>query len=395
MSASLPPRPSFEWLRKTAKQRLAHLRETEPAARLADAQLAVAREYGFPSWRRLKAHVDDVGSSTQSPEVDVTVADFLEHVGTGRLDEVRAMLAATPHLANAVGPHPFWGGRPQALHVAIEAKRRDMFDLLLDHGSDVNGSNDQYDHWSPLMIAINQEQPGMIDELRRRGAHVGLLEALMLADDGRVEELLRPGTLPDIAPNRGSILAFARTPFAIDRLIALGVPADVKDRWGSTPIDAISRLGPRGRALIEHMVARGIAAAPKEYARVGDLAMLARLVESDPVIARLESVMMAAVDSGHHTLIQWLLERGANVNARAEAESRHTALHSAAWNGDLAMVKLLVEAGADRAARDELHDGTPLDWARTSISVSNNPKCAEVVAYLEAIEAGEGNKGRQ
>ena len=290
---------------------------------------------------------------------------------------------------NAVGPHPFWGGRPQALHVAIETTRRDMFDLLLEHGADVSGTNDSYDHWSPLMLAMNRDQPEMRDELLRRGARVGLLEALMMGDDARVEELLarhsakRDGG-PDITPNAGSILAFARTPFAIDRLIALGAPTDVKDRWGSTPIDAMSRLGPRGQRLVQHMVARGIAAAPKDYARLGDVETLARLCEADPEVAALDSVMMAAVDFSHHALVSWLLERGANVNARADSGSRHTALHSAAWNGDLRMVTLLVQAGADRTVRDEEHDGTPLGWAETSIEVTNNPACAEVAAYLRA-----------
>jgi len=307
---------------------------------------------------------------------------FLRHAGTGRIDEVRAMLAATPQLVNVVGPHPFWGGRPQALHLAIEGKRRDMVDLLLEHGADVNGTNDGYDHWSPVMLANNGDQREVCDELLRRGARVGLVEALMMADDARVEELLRQDTL-DIAPNRGSILAFARTPFAIDRLIALGAPTVMKDRWGSTPIDAMSRLGPRGRSLVQHMIACGITAAPKDYARLGDIETLARLVESDPTIPQLDSVMMAAVDFGHHALVTWLLERGANVNARADAESRHTALHSAAWNGDLTMVTLLVQAGADRTARDEEHNGTPLGWAETSITVTNNPDCAKVVAYLQ------------
>ena len=135
----------------------------------------------------------------------------------------------------------------------------------------------------------------------------------MLADDARVEELLRAGTLPDIGPNHGSILAFARTPFAIDRLIALGAPIDMKDRWGSTPIDAMSRLGARGQSLVRHMVAIGVTATPKEYARLGDIETLARLIEADRTVARLDSVMMAAVDFRHHTLVEWLLERGANV----------------------------------------------------------------------------------
>jgi hypothetical protein len=240
----------------------------------------------------------------------------------------------------------------------------------------VNGSNDEYDLWSPLMLAIQREHPAMRDELLRRGAHMGLLEALMLGDDAHVEELLREGELPALAPNGGSILAFARTPFAIDRLIALGAETE-------TAMDAISRLGARGQALVRHLIARGVPAAPKEYARLGDVETLARLAEDDPSVTRLDSVMIGAVDFGHHTLVEWLLARGGNANARADAQSRHTALHSAAWNGDLRMVQLLLDAGADPAARDEQYDATPLGWAETAIIVANNPKCAEVATHLK------------
>ena len=310
---------------------------------------------------------------------------FLKLVGTGQTDEVRAMLVARPDLVNVVGPHPFWGGCPQPLHVAIEGRRRELFDLLLVHGADVNGANDDYDLWSPLMISIDRKQPEMKDELIRRGARVGLMEALMLGDDARVEHLLSAGMLPDIAPNGGSILAFARTPFAIDRLIALGAPTGVKDRWGSTPMDAMSRIGQRGRALVERMVSHGLTAGPPEYARLGDQQTLARLAEADVSVTRLDSVMMAAVDFGHHALVEWLIERGGNANARAEAQSRQTALHSAAWNGDLRMVQLLFASGADTTARDEEHNSTPLGWAETSITVSNNSRCAEVVTYLKRV----------
>jgi ankyrin repeat protein len=97
--------------------------------------------------------------------------------------------------------------------------------------------------------------------------------------------------------------------------------------------------------------------------------------------------MMGAVDFRHHALVEWLVARGANVNARAPAPSRHTALHSAAWNGDLPMVKLLLAAGADPAARDDEHDGTPRDWAEVAISIENNPACRVVVEYLARLES--------
>ena len=390
MSRSLPARPSIEWLKKSAKDELKRLRAQNPAVLLAEAQLTVAREYGFDSWRKLKRHVDErekeLSSAPNVPALtrDQVVQGFLKLVGTGQIDEVRRVLAAAPQMVNVVGPHPFWGGRPQPLHVAIETKRRDMFELLLEAGVDVNGTNDQYDHWSPLMLTRDQDRDDMRDELLRRGARVGLMEALLFGDDARVEELLRPGkdALPPYPPNGGSVLNFARTRFAIDRLLELGVSTDVKDRWGATPIESISRLGPRGQALVRHLIARGVSAAPEEYARLGDLQTLQTIVERDPGVARSDAVMMGAVDFGHRPLVEWLLARGGHVNARARAQSRHTALHSAAWNGDLPMARLLVDAGADVRARDEEHDGTPLDWARVAIEVTNNPKCQEVVEYL-------------
>src|SRR5687767_4343984 len=58
--SSLPDAPNLDWLRKQARRRLAELRAADPAAKLTDAQLAIARQYGFPSWRALKAHIDSL-----------------------------------------------------------------------------------------------------------------------------------------------------------------------------------------------------------------------------------------------------------------------------------------------------------------------------------------------
>ena len=58
---SLPARPSLEQLRKQAKDRLASM----PDAKLADAQFALARDYGFDSWPKLVRHVDGL----QSPSI--------------------------------------------------------------------------------------------------------------------------------------------------------------------------------------------------------------------------------------------------------------------------------------------------------------------------------------
>jgi hypothetical protein len=59
-SQSLPDAPNLDWLRKQAKRRLEELRASNPAAQLADAQFNLAKQYGFSSWRALKAHIDSL-----------------------------------------------------------------------------------------------------------------------------------------------------------------------------------------------------------------------------------------------------------------------------------------------------------------------------------------------
>jgi ankyrin repeat protein len=389
MSEALPSRADIEWLKKRAKSLLREWHDRGRVAKLAEAQLVLAHQYGFLSWRRLKSHIE---LQRKALVDDGGAAQFLRAVGDGRLADSRAQVAGDARLVNAVGPHPFWGGRPQALHVAIETRRRAMFDFLLEAGADVNGRNDDYGHWSPLMLTFHWDQPEMRAALLERGARIGLIEAMLSGDDAAVGARLARGAaaLPRQVPSQGSLLAFARTPFAIDRLIALGVSVDQKDRWGATPLEAMSRLGPRGAELLRHLQSRGLAVEAPEFARLGDRATLAALAMRDAAIVKSDAVMMAAVDCGHHALVAWLLERGASVNARLDTRSRHTALHSAAWNGDLEMVRLLVEAGADSDALDEEHHNTPLGWAKVAITVSNNPRCKDVADYLSGRAAAPG-----
>lgn len=67
MSQQLPPHPNLEHLRNQAKALLAARRLTDPEMKLADALHLVARDYGFPSWPKLKAHVAEVRSATAAP----------------------------------------------------------------------------------------------------------------------------------------------------------------------------------------------------------------------------------------------------------------------------------------------------------------------------------------
>jgi hypothetical protein len=64
MSRKLPARPNLEFLKNQAKALLRELQRQDPASRLADAQHAIAREYGFVNWAALKAHVQAVSPFT-------------------------------------------------------------------------------------------------------------------------------------------------------------------------------------------------------------------------------------------------------------------------------------------------------------------------------------------
>ena len=60
MSQRLPTLPNLGYLKKQAKDVLRLSRHRSPQWRLADAQHALARGYGFASWPKLKRHVESV-----------------------------------------------------------------------------------------------------------------------------------------------------------------------------------------------------------------------------------------------------------------------------------------------------------------------------------------------
>src|SRR5262245_47273976 len=92
MPQALPANPDLDWLRKAAKKRLAALRAEKPAARLYEAQHAIANDYGFTSWRALKAHIE-----TASPRHDERNAErdrVFEAARAGDVEAIRRAFAA-------------------------------------------------------------------------------------------------------------------------------------------------------------------------------------------------------------------------------------------------------------------------------------------------------------
>jgi hypothetical protein len=136
-SARLPARANLEHLKNEAKQRLKTMRSQRPAARLSEAQLLVARSYGFASWRKLKDFVDAVQDFGQ---------ELIDAVRAGGLETIRKLLDDHPELANAstdvhLRVRPSDALTMRLLHLAIAEAKIDVLRLLIQRGADLNARN--------------------------------------------------------------------------------------------------------------------------------------------------------------------------------------------------------------------------------------------------------------
>ena len=127
--ATLPARPDLGHLRRQARDllRAARSRDSAAAARiasvsttLATAQLAVAREYGFASWARLKTAVD-----ARTRELAELADAFCEASIRSGTSQAARMLASTGNVSLSADD-----AKPPSLAVAEYLRR-----LGIGHGS--------------------------------------------------------------------------------------------------------------------------------------------------------------------------------------------------------------------------------------------------------------------
>jgi len=196
----LPDRPNLEYLKKLAKEKLQDLQRADASAQLADAQLAVAREHGFASWRKLRAHLDALRPAGEpSGRAELPREQIEEFYGAiNRADEatVERMLTVEPALVNARHPD---GTTP--LLAAADRNRPGLIALLLARGGDPDGVYAHSAH-TPLSWAVTSEHFEVADALRRGGVAPDLYCAAGLdcCRSSRLAGIMRQHVTPSPCP---------------------------------------------------------------------------------------------------------------------------------------------------------------------------------------------------
>jgi ankyrin repeat protein len=374
----LPDRPNLRHLKDQAKDLL----RAGAAASLADAQFQIARLYGFASWPKLKAHVESFEE----------IGQLKQAIDTNDIARVKTMITRNPALHSA----PLGYSKDGPLTWVAECRvpweppspvRLAMAEWMITHGSDVHQGGD-----GPLMrAALNAYRIPMMELLVSHGADVNALwhghfpiifapcESL---DPAALKWLLDHGANPNCRDHGYEISGHPYPGTALDYLIA-GYARSLERL--SACIDVLLEAGGETRYDTPAVLAL----------LRGRLDNLAELIDAEPGLvnkrfSKLDcgqtggrclllqggTLLHLAAEYGNVAAVALLLDRGADVNARATVDEAgiggQTAIFHAVTQFDddgLPVTQLLVERGADLTVRVKL----PGDYERPGEIVECTP----------------------
>src|SRR5690349_5292722 len=259
MSKSLPERPSLEQLKKQAKELFRSLQSRAPEAAqrvrefhpehskltdlqfaqtefsLADAQLVLAREYGFASWARLKAHVATLAAV---PDPALALQAAILGDDTARVADLLKQFHSLKERLNEALPNYGFGATP--LIAAVHRTNREMIDLLLRSGADINGRS----HWWAGGFGVLDDDRGLADFLISRGARLDAHAAARLGRLDKLRELVSadPGVVAARGGDGQTPLHFACSVAIAAFLLEHGAEIDALDiDHESTPAQFMMR----------------------------------------------------------------------------------------------------------------------------------------------------------
>lgn len=417
--SSLPPRPSLEQLRKRAKDLLRAARSADESAiqrfqsngarhhppRLSDAQHVIAREHGFASWPDLVHYVGDLTTAPDAvasrpmirPDAlegsrpytlaDGTVVTTEEvwrmFVATraGDRGAVKALVEQAPALAlveyNYTPP----------VHFAVREGHVELVEFLLDRGADIASYKTYPFGDSLLMMAEDREHRDVAALLRERLSKKFRLaegtkeinDAARAGDIRRVRaELSRDPNLARVSNDVGdTALHHAAHNGHLDMvelLLDAGADPDAVRGDGYRPIHLALMpnflMGVRaGRQdkIATLLLEKGARNTMFVAALRHDVPFVRTALHRDPSLANEEDTnhhrpLSAAARSNDVALVRLLLDHGANPNLPEEGAPRGHALWVAVHDRRIEMVRLLLEHGADPNGMVE-SSGTPMMMA--------------------------------
>ncbi len=253
---SLPARPDLAQLKLQAKELLRDHRKRSASAAgriaanlprirgrsikavldspllLADAQLVLAREYGFESWAKLKDRVDR-GRRIEKIKPHPRFAEALDALRDGDIPRLRKVIADAPELVkartNLDPPYVYFSGATLLHHVAgnpgwdrpLPRNIVDVARALLELGSDVDAMTMGPNRGTTMGLVITSK---MASDANVSGPLIDLL-----LEYGATLDLKKPDpVVPDW--NHLSVLDLPlanHAPRAAERMIELGAEADV------------------------------------------------------------------------------------------------------------------------------------------------------------------------
>jgi hypothetical protein len=235
---TLPARPDLEQQKKLAKELLASFRGGEPEARsrvraelpdkqriqLADAQYVLAREYGFKSWRELKARIEAV-TVEQLPPLE----RMKKAVRDRDAKALRRVLQQNELLREAINQPIFSFDSPALVEAAGgSGESVEVIDVLLEFGADPNRPSSW---WAGGFHPLHSARGAVAERLLAAGAQPDacaaanldrpdLLTRILADDPSRVHERGGDGQTP---------LHFARSRRVVDLLLDVGADPDARD----------------------------------------------------------------------------------------------------------------------------------------------------------------------
>ena len=359
MAEDLPPNPDLDHLRKQAKSLLRAYRNDEPHAvaqlnvlrlkrlpRLSDAKHAIALRYGFESWSRLKDHVESAVAPTEALLQEAKAAFLRDDAAAfGKL------LKKHPALQKRINEPVADFDSPLINHV----RSREMLDVLLDYGADVNARSRW---WAGGFGLLDCAEPELADYAVRRGATMTIHAAARLGHVDQIRALVadNPGLIRARGGDGQTALHFASTIEVAEWLLHHGAEIDAPDiDHESTPAQYMVRTRPD---VARYLIRRGCKTDLLMAAALGDADLVAKHLHEDPesIRIRVSDEYFPMVDSGRGgTIYQW--ELGWYVSACQVARSfghhevfeqlmaqspSEEKLLNACWLHDEAMVRSLL-----------------------------------------------------